>query len=226
LQGAAETQRRFVADASHELRSPLATLQVGLDLLEAADPGHGPQVRRMQGETARLSRIISDLLLLARADEHGLTMRHDDVDLDDLVYLARDRLHAEQPALRIESHIRPARVRGDAHQLERAIRNLCDNAARHADQEVRLTVTADARGADLRVDDDGPGIDAADRDVVFDRFVRLDGSRTRTDGGSGLGLAITREIVQSHGGRVTVETATIGGASLHVWLPVVDRDGG
>ena len=222
LQGAAETQRQFVADASHELRSPLATLQVGLDLLAAAEPGHGPQVRRMQGETARLSRIISDLLLLARADEHGLSMRHDDVDLDDLAYLARDRLHAEHPDLRIQSHIRPARVCGDVDQLERAIRNLCDNAARHADHEVSLTVNADARGAELRVDDDGPGIDVADRELVFDRFVRLDGSRTRSDGGSGLGLAITREIVQSHGGRVTVETSASGGASLHVWLPVAD----
>jgi signal transduction histidine kinase len=222
LQGASDTQRRFVADASHELRSPLATLQVGLELLEAADPGHSRQVRRMRGETARLSRIISDLLLLARADEHGLSVRHDDVDLDDLAYAERDRLHAEYPELRIESRIRPARVRGDAHQLERAIRNLCDNAARYARQVVTLTVAADAHGTDLRVDDDGPGIDEAHRERVFDRFVRLDDSRTRSDGGSGLGLAIVREIVASHGGSISVETSASGGASLRVWLPLAD----
>ncbi|GAA1868563.1 sensor histidine kinase [Asanoa iriomotensis] len=222
LDGAARTQRRFVADASHELRSPLATLQVGLELLEATDSGHGRQLRRMRGETARLSRIISDLLLLARADEHGLTVRHDDVDLDDLAYVERDRLHAEHPELRIESRIRPARVRGDAHQLDRVIRNLCDNAARYARQVVTLTVTVGPDGTDLRVDDDGPGIDEAERERVFDRFVRLDDSRTRSDGGSGLGLAIAHEIVASHGGRITAETSSSGGASLHVWLPPAD----
>jgi len=219
LEAAAATQRRFVADASHELRSPLATLRVGLDLLDDADPAHAERLRRLRRETVRLGRIIDDLLLLARADERGLTVRHDDVDLDDLAYAQRDRLRSQHPELRIESHIEPARVRGDAHQLDRAIRNLCDNAARYAHGLVTLTVTADAGGADLVVGDDGPGIGAADRERVFDRFVRLDDSRTRSDGGSGLGLAITREIVVSHGGRVSVATSAAGGAALHVWLP-------
>jgi signal transduction histidine kinase len=222
LQAAADTQRRFVADASHELRSPLATLQVGLELLETTEPRRVPQIERLLGETARLGRLISDLLLLAQADEHGLTMRHDDVDLDDLTYANRDRLHAQYPRLCVEADIRPARVHGDPHHLDRAIRNLCENAARYARRLVTLTVTADERGAHLIVDDDGPGIDFPDRERVFDRFVRLDSSRTRSDGGSGLGLAITREIAQSLGGTVRVETSPAGGASLHLWLPLAD----
>ncbi|MBB5867515.1 signal transduction histidine kinase [Allocatelliglobosispora scoriae] len=220
LQAAADTQRRFVADASHELRSPLTTLQVGLDLLAGSADTSRPQIQRMQAETERLSRLVADLLLLARVDEYGLTLRRNDVDLDDLAYAHRDRIHEQHPQLRINAEIEPVRVPGDVHQLDRAIRNLCDNAARHARHEINLTVRADGGTAHVIVADDGPGIDPADRERVFDRFTRLDDSRARTDGGAGLGLPITREIVNSHGGSVVAETFADSGVALHIRLPL------
>jgi signal transduction histidine kinase len=227
LEASADAQRRFVADASHELRSPLATVQVGLDYLATTTtPANGlRQLQRMQAETERLGRLVADLLLLARVDEHGLALRHDDVDLDDLALAERDRLHAQHPDLRVQARISPVRVRGDAGRLERALRNLGDNAARHAASKVTVAVWADAEGAHLAVADDGPGIGSADRQRVFERFVRLDGSRTREDGGSGLGLPISKEIVVGHGGEICVadgldRLSDGGGAVLHVRLPL------
>ncbi|BCB89593.1 two-component sensor histidine kinase [Phytohabitans suffuscus] len=157
LESAADAQRRFVADASHELRSPLATIQVGLDLLSAADSAHRTQLRRMQGEAQRLGRLVGDLLLLARVDEHGLTLRRTDVDLDDIAYRERERLAAQHPHLTVRARIDPVRVSADTHQLERAVRNLVDNAARHARSRVTIVVRAAAGSAYLLVADDGPG---------------------------------------------------------------------
>jgi signal transduction histidine kinase len=226
LEASADAQRRFVADASHELRSPLATIQVGLDVLAGAATTTTGATRllRLQTEAERLGRLVADLLLLARVDEHGLALRHDDVDLDDLAYAERDRLRAQHPGLRVVSRIEPVRISGDADRLERAVRNLADNAARHAAGEVTLAVWADPDGAHLAVADDGPGIDPADRNRVFERFVRLDDSRARGDGGSGLGLAISREIVAGHGGDISVGddlpgTDHRGGAVFHLRLP-------
>jgi signal transduction histidine kinase len=220
LQSAVESQRRFVADASHELRNPLATLRVGLDVL-ATQPGvPDQQVRRLLAETDRLGQLVADLLLLARADENGLASRNSDVDLDDLAYRAQQRLRTSAPNLRVEVRLDPVRVRGDGHQLERAIANLCDNASRHAKTMVAIDVAARGDLAHLTVSDDGAGIDPADWDRIFDRFVRLDDSRTRSAGGAGLGLAITREIAQRHGGSVTVDASPAGGARFDLWLPL------
>jgi signal transduction histidine kinase len=220
LEAAADAQRRFVADASHELRSPLATVQVGLDYLATQNAaGAGPQLQRLRAETERLGHLVADLLLLARVDEYGLVPRHDDVDLDDLAYAERDRLRTRNPGLRVEATVEPVRVRGDAGRLERALRNLGDNAARHAREQVALTAWTDADGAHVTVDDDGPGIAPADRQRVFERFVRLDGSRAREDGGSGLGLPISKEIVAGHGGSIRIEPSD-GGARFHIRLPL------
>jgi signal transduction histidine kinase len=224
LESSATAQRRFVADASHELRSPLTTLGVGLDVL-AANPDVPPdQLRRLRRETDRLSRLVTDLLVLARADEHGLESRRAEVDLDDLAYRQLERLHGIRPELRVDLDVRPVRILGDPHQLERAVVNLCENAARHARSRVALTVRAENGAAVLVVADDGAGIGAGDRERVFDRFVRLDDSRTRGSGGSGLGLAITREIVQWHGGTVVATAADGGGARFELRLPREDGD--
>jgi signal transduction histidine kinase len=223
LEAAAEAQRRFVADASHELRSPLATVQVGLDYLAAQRTGAPDlrQLHRLQAETERMGRLVADLLLLARVDEHGLVLRHDDVDLDDLVYAERERLQVQHPGLSVVARVEPVRVRGDAARLERALRNLGDNAARHAVSRVTLSVRADSGGAHLTVADDGPGIGPDDRQRIFERFVRLDSSRAREDGGSGLGLPISREIVAGHGGEIGVaERNGPAGAVLHIRLPL------
>lgn len=230
LQIAVTGQRRFVADASHELRSPLATIQAGLDTLTtAALPGtarHHVELMRMEAE--RLGRLVSDLLLLARVDEQGLSLHHDDVDLDDLAYTERDRLAAQHPTLAVHTQVSPVRVHGDVHHLARALRNLTDNAARHAADQVTLRVWADDDGGHVEVSDDGPGVADSDLQLIFERFVRLDASRSRSDGGIGLGLPITREIVTAHGGRVTVEPAAPPGTGLtvRITLPLDQATGG
>nr|BFE60046.1 ATP-binding protein [Dactylosporangium thailandense] len=215
IESATAAQRRFVADASHELRSPLSTVLAGLDLL-----GDGPHVDRMRRESDRMARLIADLLLLARVDEKGLQLRHQDVDLDDLVYLERERLTAQHPQLRVTTRAAPVRVNGDPHHLQRVLRNLVDNAARYAKHAVDVTVRTQDDAAEVTVADDGPGIGPADRDRVFDRFVRLDEDRSRAGGGTGLGLPIARDIVTAHGGTLTVEESPAGGALLRVSLPL------
>jgi signal transduction histidine kinase len=221
IEAASAAQHRFVADASHELRSPLTTINLGLELLAGADlpPEVSAQVSRMAGESARMRRLIDDLLLLARVDESGLQLRHEDVDLDDAVYAERERITAERPDLRVEVKVTPARITGDAHHLQRALRNLVDNAARHAKSTVALTLDATPDTVELTVADDGPGIPEADRRRVFDRFVRLDDDRSRQGGGTGLGLPITRDIVTAHGGTVTVDRSPSGGAAVLIRLP-------
>ncbi|WP_432840763.1 sensor histidine kinase [Dactylosporangium sp. CA-092794] len=222
IESATAAQHRFVADASHELRSPLATIHVGLDLLAAGDlpPAAAAHIARLRGESGRMGRLIADLLLLARVDESGLRLRHEDVDLDDIVYAERDRLVAERPDLHLDTRIAPVRVTGDPHHLQRALRNLLDNAARHARGTVAVRLAAGDGTAELTVADDGPGIAAADRDRVFDRFVRLDEDRSRRAGGTGLGLPIARDIVAAHGGTLTLGEAPGGGALLSVHLPL------
>ncbi|MYW00410.1 HAMP domain-containing sensor histidine kinase, partial [Streptomyces sp. SID3343] len=217
-----ETRRRFVADAGHELRSPLTTLHTGLELLAA----HGDLTARdaatvgiLGHESERLSRLVDGLLLLARADEHGLRPDPSDVDLDDLVDAERRRLAVQHPRVRVSARIDPVRVHGDAHRLAQAIRNLADNAARHAASVVSFAVYEEDGHAVIEVGDDGPGVPEADRERVFERFVRLDASRTRDSGGTGLGLAIVREVVRAHGGTVRVGAREPTGALFLIELP-------
>jgi signal transduction histidine kinase len=224
LERAATTQRRFVADASHELRSPLSTLQVGLELLHtrlrSGDHQGGPaSVAILREETDRVARIVADLLLLARVDEHGLAPRDEDVDLDDLVDAEVRRVGAT-PGPRVSARTLPVRVRGDRNQLGRALRNLVDNATRHARSTVELRLRAEGAWAHLDVLDDGPGVPAAERARVFERFVRLQEERQRATGGTGLGLAIVFEIITGHGGTVTVGDTEGGGATFHITLPL------
>jgi signal transduction histidine kinase len=220
LESSALAQRRFVADASHELRSPLSTIHVGLELLDARlrSPDRAT-VTLMREEADRLERLVADMLLLARVDERGLAPGFEDVDLDDLVDAERSRV-AAQPGPRIAADVRPVQVRGDRSQLERAVRNLVDNAVRHARTTVTLRLYAGGGTARLEVTDDGPGVPLDDRDRIFQRFVRLQHGRERAGGGSGLGLAIVAEIVAGHGGGVTITDAAGGGATFVVTLPL------
>jgi signal transduction histidine kinase len=222
IEAATDAQRRFVADASHELRSPLSTIHAGLDLLGATDlpASAGTHVTRMRHESTRMARLIADLLLLAKMDESGLQLRREDVDLDDIVYTERDRLSAGHPDLKVEVQVVPVRVHGDPHHLQRALRNLLDNAARHSRDRVTISLTADDGTAELTVADNGPGIPAAERERVFARFVRLDDDRSRQGGGTGLGLPIARDVVIAHGGTLTVHTSPDGGAMLRIRLPM------
>jgi signal transduction histidine kinase len=215
-----DTQRRFVADASHELRSPLATvisaLAVGVahpELLgaELANDTLLPEARRMQS-------LVEDLLLLARADERGLALRRDDVDLDDLAAREVARIRRET-SLDIHADVTPARLTGDRDALARVLRNVVDNAARHAHSRIEVGVGADDDTVVVTVADDGAGIAADERVRVFDRFVRLDTDRSRAGGGSGLGLAIVAEIVAAHHGRVVAGERDGGGTVIRIQLP-------
>jgi signal transduction histidine kinase len=217
LQTAQGNQRRFVADASHELRSPLATLTATLDVAVADPTGRAwSDLQEVLGaETSRMRRLVEDLLLLAKADDDGLRMQVSDVDLDDLLDAEARRLRASGDLV-VETDIHPAQVRGDAAKLGQVVRNLADNARQQARRRVRIGLREHEGSAVVLIDDDGPGIPAADRGRVFERFVRLDESRARGSGGSGLGLSIVHEIVKGHGGRVTISDSPLGGARFEV----------
>ena len=220
IEAASAAQRRFVADASHELRSPLATIHANADLLDGAALPAIParSVERIHEASGRMARLVDDLLLLARVDDQALRLRADDVDFDDLVYAERDRIAVERPDLRVEGAVEPVRVTGDPDQLHRVLRNLVDNAVRHARHSVTISLTATGDEGQVVVGNDGPPIAVEDRDKIFDRFVRLDDSRSRQGGGAGLGLPIARDIVVAHGGTLGVEDRTAG-AALRIRLP-------
>lgn len=201
LHDASASQRRFIADASHELRSPLATIRAAHEVAALH-----PEVQdwtttgsEVMAELDRVDQLVADLLLLARADEHGIPVNLEEVDLDDLLLKEGQRLR-RLSSLEIAIHAPPVRVVADAHQLARAVRNLTDNAARHASSRIELSVRDSDEFATLDVIDDGPGVAPQDRERIFDRFMRLDESRARSQGGTGLGLPIAREIAQSLGG--------------------------
>ncbi len=171
-------------------------------------------------EAHRMRQRVEDLLLLARADERGLPLYITDVDLDDVLGAEAHRLRSLS-TVRVVCTVHPVQIRADATQLRRVVRNLTENAARHARSSVSLSVSAQAAStAVVVVSDDGPGVPETERERIFERFVRLDIDRARAAGGSGLGLAIVSEIVAAHGGSVMVGEASGGGARFEVRLPV------
>ena len=220
-------QRRFVSDASHELRSPVATVRQHAEVA-LAHPGRadaGALAATVHDEAVRMQRLVDDLLLLARADEGAPAAPRRPVDLDDLVLEELRRLRSTT-GLHIDSAaVGAARVTGDEDALRRLVRNLGENAARFARTSVvfMLADTGDGR-VRLVVEDDGPGIPAADRTRVFDRFVRLDEARSREAGGAGLGLAIVAEVAAAHRGTVMAGAVPDGGgARFTVTLPSGER---
>lgn len=214
-------QQRFVGDASHELRSPLTTIISALEVAVAHPEVLGGELNTttLMPEALRMKALIDDLLLLARADERGLAMAREDVDLDDVARTEVERLRADT-TLDVRANMEPARVTGDSAALSRVTRNLLNNAARHAVSRIDVTVRPTSSEVCLDVSDDGPGISPEDRERVFGRFVRLDPDRSRGAGGSGLGLAIVREIVVAHGGRVTIGDGIGSGTRVTVQLPL------
>jgi signal transduction histidine kinase len=222
LDDSQQAQRQFVSDASHELRSPLATLRQHAELARShPDVTSAEELSDVVlGEGRRMQAIVEAMLLLARLDE-GAPRGSGAVDLDDLVIAEVARLRATSPGMSVDgSAIGAARVLGDARLLGQLVRNLVDNAARHAEARVALGVAEVDGTAVLTIDDDGAGIPEVERERVFERFVRLDEARARDAGGSGLGLAIVRAIARAHGGQVRIETSPCGGARFVVTLPV------
>ncbi|MEU6864566.1 HAMP domain-containing sensor histidine kinase [Streptomyces sp. NPDC046876] len=221
LEAAGIRQRRFIADASHELRSPITVLRTQLEVAQAhPDPAlWGELVGGALEDTVRLQDLASDLLLLARLD----TSEPAPAEAVDLADVAREAARARRgDRIPVELEIADeATVRGSTLWLSRLVTNLLDNAQRHAGQRVRLSLRADAaRGtAVLEVRDDGPGIAPEDRERVFERFTRLDDARSRDEGGTGLGLAIARDIATRLGGTLAVEDSAQG-ARLVARLPL------
>jgi signal transduction histidine kinase len=221
LDGAARAQRRFVSDASHELRSPLASIRQHAEVARAHPDrlGDGELADVVLTEGARLQDLVEQLLLLTRLDEGALALARRPVDLDDLV-LADARRLKDAGAVAVDTAgVTATRYDSDERMLARLTRNLADNAARHASSRVALAVRRDGDRVELTVDDDGAGIPAGERERVFERFMRLDEGRARDAGGSGLGLAIVAEIARAHGGSVRVTDSPLGGARFTVSLP-------
>jgi signal transduction histidine kinase len=223
LEDASNRQQRFVADASHELRSPVAAIRTELEVAQlTAGPEDWPAVaERLLAEEARLEAVIADLLLLASLDEeHGGEQVA--IDLTELAEEEARRRVPDREGVGIDVETGPAAVvLGNRTQLRRAITNLLDNAGRHARTTVRLAVHQRDGRVRLLVDDDGPGVPEEDRERVFERFTRLDAHRARdgATGGAGLGLSLVRRIAQLHGGTASVDDAPLGGARLVVDLP-------
>jgi signal transduction histidine kinase len=230
IEASARRQQRFVADASHELRSPLARIRAELEVDLAHPAGADPAAtsRSVLAETIGMQSLVDDLLVLARRDAGPPGAgRHETVDLDEVVAGEVRRLRAEQalhtaavPVVDTRG-VGAAQVSGDPARLGRALGNVLDNAVRHARTSVTVTLAAHNGVAVLAVADDGSGIPADRRDDVFERFTRLDDARAVGSGGTGLGLAIAREIVVDHGGTIAVDPDHHPGARLVISLPAV-----
>lgn len=229
IDSATSRQRTFVGDAAHELRSPLASVRVQLEVGQRLGPeaDWSAMIDDVLVDVDRLDRLVGDLLSLARLDEAaGLTRRHP-VAFDELVRLVVDGYgHAR---VRVAATTSPAIVDGDPDALRRVAINLIDNAVRHAREAVTVSVRPGKRAGRaeciFEVVDDGPGIAEGERARVFDRFYRVQESRSRETGGSGLGLPIARDIVRNHGGRVRLTAREDGAPGLRavVTLPAGDR---
>jgi signal transduction histidine kinase len=229
LDAAFAAQRQFVADASHELRNPLAIIRTNVDVA-LADPRADPEDLRhtiavVKRASDRMARLVDDLLALARRQEP--TLEHEPVDLGDAVTEASDDFLVPAAARNIvlDRAIAPGVVvTGDRDALKRAVANLLENAVRLAPEgsRIRLATGSEGQRAWIAVADEGPGIAPEDQPHVFDRFWRADKGRARADGGTGLGLAIVRQIADSHGGQVRLQSKVGVGSSFVIWLPATD----
>ncbi|MFJ4634375.1 ATP-binding protein [Streptomyces hygroscopicus] len=235
LDDASVAQRRFVVDAAHELRSPLTALRAQLEVMSSyPDPTRDPRTAAaLLEDTVRLHDLVKDLLALARSEDPARPRSPATrvIDLDEVV-LAEVRRQRSLTRADIDARrVSGGRVRGDAEALRRVVRNLLDNARRHADQRVRVALGERDGTVELTVSDDGAGIPAADRLRVFERFTRLDEARSREAGGSGLGLAIVSTVVTAHGGTAYADQdpapddGGLGGARLVVRLPAAPSPG-
>lgn len=225
LEGAFERQRAFVADASHDLRTPLTVVRGQIEVLARnTDPGPD-EVRRVAGlvsqATARMEAMVEDLLLLARS-ESAESLRLEEEELGPLLAGEVDGMDFDDDRRITVGNVTGRTVRIDRDQVSRAVSNLISNAVQHTSTGGFIDVSAADLGhsVSIIVDDNGPGVPEADRARIFDRFARLDQARTSTDGGSGLGLAIVKAIAEAHGGGVRCVDSPLGGARFVIDLPV------
>jgi two-component system OmpR family sensor kinase len=230
LEQGVDEKKRFVADASHELRTPLAVMSSELDVsLRSSDldPVAREVLASAREEVQRMNVIVENLLTLARLDEGGLTLLNEQADLFEIVRAAARNVCtvADERGVRIEVRGQPLSIRGDAQRLDQVVTNLVANAVTYSEAGADVEVAVERLDAEAvcTVADRGPGIEAELLPHIFDRFVRGDRARSRTDKGTGLGLAIAREIVEAHGGRIWVVSRPGGGALFGFALPVEPR---
>ena len=220
-----ERLRRFVSDASHELRTPLTSIGGYADLYRRGgltdSVALDDAMRRIQQETIRMSRLVDDLLLLARLDEGRATTR----DYVDVAALFRDAaadtavIDPKRVSSRSESRNRCVTL-GDEHELHQVVGAVLGNALRYTEGSIQLIGLSGPHGSvTIEVVDEGPGMDPNVASRIFERFFRGDAGRARGDGGSGLGLAIVKSIVTAHGGQAEVETSPTGGTRIRIVLP-------
>jgi heavy metal sensor kinase len=226
LGSALATQRRFMADASHELRTPVSIMRTAADVTLSQpvrdEEDYREALATVSQQTSRLTRLVDDMLVLARADAGGYPVIMAPVDLTGVVHdcIRELSVRADDKAIAIRSELEPIALRGDEALLRRMLSNLLGNALTYTPRGGTVTVTL-ARSDDgvvLRVADTGPGIAPEDRERVFERFVRLDAARTT--GGAGLGLAIARWVAEAHGGGVRILSSGPGGSVFAATLPV------
>lgn len=221
LQASDRAQKAFVSDASHELRSPLSTLRVTSEIANQ-DPTGKTWLEMgdlIDSEVQRMQSLVDDLLTLAKVDANRLMLRPEEVDLDDLLHTEIRRLRTAA-GVRVQAQIQPVRAVGDPDRLAQVIRNVADNARLHSRGQVAITLTADDGVARIMIDNDGPVIPEADRQRIFERFVRLDDDRSRDSGGSGLGLAISSAIMAAHFGRISAGESENGWCRFLIELPI------
>ena len=220
LEAAYAAQTVFVSDASHELRSPLSTVRASVELATADPTGQVWQEVRptLLAEILRLQRLVDDLLTLSKYDAGGLPLRTRECDLDDLVVTAAHRTRDES-GLAVAVTADPVRIVADPDRVGQILRNVLDNAARYAASTIRVAVHREGDQAVVRLDNDGPPVPAADRELVFERFLRLDATRDRDTGGAGLGLAIAADLAHAHGGTLTATESPDGWCRFELRLP-------
>jgi signal transduction histidine kinase len=218
-----DAQRRFVADASHELRSPLTRIrsEVEVDLAHPDTAEFASTHRSVAAEVTTMQQLIDDLLTLARLDSpQPFRPPRELVDLEAIVRREVQR-QSPTPSLQIDAmEVTSAQVMGDSRQLARAVRNLLDNATRHATSIVTVSLYEHDAFAVVTVTDDGPGVPLGHRESIFERFTRVDDARSQRAGGAGLGLAITRSIIELHHGTIALEDSYQRGARFIVHLPL------
>lgn len=221
LEASVAEQRRFVSDASHELKSPVAAIRIMLETMrdhpDAVDVNE--LLDDLMGENERVSGIVSDLLLLARQDEDVSRLNKEPIDICDLLYEEAALLKGRTTNEIDVSDVQPVICSADHEALSHAVRNLMDNAARYAKTRVKASCAQTDDAVRITVSDDGKGIAPEDRERVFGRFMRLEEGRSRKEGSTGLGLAVVKTVAAQHGGTAMFVEPELGGATAVLEIP-------
>ena len=216
-------QQRLLADVSHELRTPLTSVRGNIDLMRRMGEADPESMSVIQDEIERMTRLVGDLLLLARADSGGLPIKREPVELDNLLFEVYRQVNILHPTINLEiTVVDQVCVLGDSDRLKQLVINLVDNAIKYTPDQgtVSLSLSKDTAWARLEIADTGIGIPPEDLPHIFDRFYRVDKARSRSMGGSGLGLAIAKWIAQAHGGGIKVISGIGQGTTFTITLPL------